>query len=70
MKKLAAPIERVAYTPPEAAAACGVGPDYFDAYIAPHLRWFRGGNKRLVAVSELHRFMDEHAETPIAEQVR
>jgi hypothetical protein len=69
VKKLGAPIERISYTPAEAAAACGVGPDHFDEHIAPHLRWVRLGSKRLVAVDELRRFMEEFAEAPIVEQL-
>ena len=38
MKKLDAPIPRVALTPAEAAAALGVGPDFFDQHVRPDLR--------------------------------
>jgi hypothetical protein len=69
MKKLAAPIPRVALTPPEAAAAVGVGPDFFKDNIAPHLRQIRIGKKRLIPVAELERFADENAEAPMVEQV-
>jgi hypothetical protein len=37
-KKLAVSIPRIALTPTEAAAAIGVGPDFFDANVAPELR--------------------------------
>lgn len=70
MKKLAAPITRLAYTPAEAAAACGVGPDYFDEHIAPELRWVRRGSKRIVAVAEIERWLHENAEQPMAEVAR
>ncbi|HET7416068.1 MAG TPA: hypothetical protein VFJ61_00360 [Solirubrobacterales bacterium] len=69
-KKLPASIPRIALTPPEAAAAVGVGPDYFDAHIAPHLRLIRRGRKRLVPVSELERWVSENAEAPMTEQLR
>lgn len=69
MKKLSAPIERIAYTPAEAAAACGVGPDFFDEHISPHLDWVRLGTKRLVSVAELNRFMSEHAEPSVTKQL-
>jgi hypothetical protein len=61
-KKLLASIPRIALTPPEAAAAIGVGPDFFDANIAPELRLVRRGRKRLVPVSELERWTVENAE--------
>jgi hypothetical protein len=38
-----------------AAAAIGVGPDFFDENVAPELRLIRRGRKRLVPVSELER---------------
>jgi excisionase family DNA binding protein len=62
VKKLAAPIPRVALTPAEAAAALGVGPDFFDANIRHELRWVRRGSKRLVPVAELQAWADENAE--------
>ena len=64
-KKLPAPIPRIALTPPEAAAAIGVGPDFFDANVAPELRMVRRGRKRLVPVSELERWMNENADRPL-----
>ncbi len=70
MKKLAVAIPRVALTPPEAAAALGVGPDFFDANVAPELRIVRRGKKRLVAVAELERWVAENADRPVAEEVR
>lgn len=61
-KKLPASIPRIALTPPEAAAAIGVGPDFFDQNVAPELRMVRRGRKRLVPVVELERWMAENAE--------
>jgi hypothetical protein len=61
-KKLVVPIPRIALTPPEAAAAIGVGPDFFDANVAPELRLVRRGRKRLIPVSELERWTAENAE--------
>jgi hypothetical protein len=61
-KKLAVSIPRIALTPPEAAAAIGVGLDFFDANVAPELRLVRRGRKRLVPVSELERWTAENAE--------
>jgi hypothetical protein len=68
-KKLAAPIPRIALTPPEAAAAIGVGPDFFDENVAPELRLIRRGRKRLVPVTELERWVVESAGRPIADEV-
>ncbi len=68
-KKLPASIPRIALTPPEAAAAIGVGPDFFDANVAPELRLIRRGRKRLVPVSELERWVTQSAATPIAQEV-
>lgn len=62
MKKLATSVPRIALTPPEAAAAIGVGPDFFDANVAPELRLIRRGRKRLIPVSELERWAAENAE--------
>ena len=61
-RKLAVSIPRIALTPAEAAAAIGVGPDFFDANVAPELRLVRRGRKRLVPVSELERWTTENAE--------
>lgn len=69
MKKLDAPIPRVALTPPEAAAAMGVGPTFFDEEIAPQLRLIRRGRKRLIPVAELERWTEQNAERPVAEEV-
>ena len=55
-------VPRIALTPPEAAAAIGVGPDFFDANVAPELRLIRRGRKRLIPVSELERWAAENAE--------
>jgi hypothetical protein len=62
MRKLDAPIPRVALTPAEAAAAIGVGPDFFDAHVRPELRVIRRGSKRLVPLAELERWCEENAE--------
>jgi hypothetical protein len=61
-RKLTTSIPRIALTPAEAAAAIGVGPDFFDANVAPELRLIRRGRKRLVPVSELERWTAENAE--------
>jgi len=66
-KKLSTSIPRIALTPPEAAAAIGVGPDFFDANVAPELRLIRRGRKRLVPVSELERWTAENASRVLGE---
>ncbi len=67
-KKLAVSIPRIALTPPEAAAAIGVGLDFFNANVAPELRLVRRGRKRLVPVSELERWTAENAERALGEE--
>lgn len=68
-KKLATSIPRIALTPPEAAAAIGVGPDFFEANVAPELRLIRRGRKRLVPIAELERWIAENAEFALGERV-
>lgn len=68
-KKLATSIPRIALTPSEAAAAIGVGPDFFDANVAPELRLIRRGRKRLVPISELERWIAENAEFALGERM-
>ncbi len=68
-RKVAVSIPRIALTPSEAAAAIGVGPDFFDANVAPELRLIRRGRKRLVPVIELERWISENAEYALGERV-
>jgi len=68
-RKIAVSIPRIALTPAEAAAAIGVGPDFFDANVAPELRLIRRGRKRLVPVIELERWISENAEYALGERV-
>jgi hypothetical protein len=62
-----APIPRLALTSAEAAAACGVSQDYFSQNIGPELRWVRKGRKKLVAIRELDRWLDENASVVFGE---
>jgi len=55
-------IPRLALRVEEAAAALGVSDDYFRVSIAPELRWCRRGRVKVVAISELQRWLDETAE--------
>ncbi len=66
-KKLTTSIPRIALTPAEAAAAIGVGPDFFDANVAPELRLIRRGRKRLVPVVELERWTTGNATRALRE---
>lgn len=66
-RKLAVSIPRIALTPAEAAAAIGVGPDFFEENVAPELRVVRRGRKRLVPIIELERWMAENAERALGE---
>ena len=68
-KKLTTAIPRIALTPSEAAAAIGVGPDFFEANVAPELRLIRRGRKRLVPVSELERWVAKSVAPPAIEEV-
>jgi hypothetical protein len=45
----------------EAPHALGVSHDFFREHIASELRWVRRGRKKLVAVSELERWLEENA---------
>jgi excisionase family DNA binding protein len=62
VKKLEAPIPRVALTVPEAAASLGVGVDFFNENVRAELKLIRRGSKRLIPVAELERWATENAE--------
>ena len=51
----------LALTPARAAAALDMSEDYFREHVAPELRWIRRGRKRVVAVTELERWLDSNA---------
>jgi hypothetical protein len=54
-------VPRIALRVGEAAEALGVSEDYFRAHIASELRWVRRGAVKLVALSELQRWLDRSA---------
>jgi excisionase family DNA binding protein len=56
-----AAIPRLALTVADAAAALGVSEDYFRENIAAELQFVRRGRKKLVAVRELERWLEENA---------
>jgi excisionase family DNA binding protein len=58
-KRRAVPV--LALSPDEAAAALGVSRDYLDEHIAHELRWVRRGRRKIVAVTELERWLDREA---------
>jgi hypothetical protein len=60
-KKIETTIPRLALTPPEAAAAIGVGEDFFSEHVRPELRLVRRGRKVLVPLPELERWVSENA---------
>ena len=60
-----APIPRIPLSREEAAAALGVSLDTFERHIQPSLRLIRVGRLRLIPITELGRWCDEHAETTI-----
>jgi excisionase family DNA binding protein len=58
-------VPRVALTREEAAAALGMSVDSFERHVQPTLRIIRLGRMRLVPVSELERWVTEHAERTV-----
>jgi excisionase family DNA binding protein len=54
-------IQRLTFSPAEAAEALGVSRDYFDQHIKPELRVVRRGRLVLVPVAELERWIEQNA---------
>jgi excisionase family DNA binding protein len=52
---------RLALSPNEAAHALGVSRDFLDEHILPELRIVRRGRRRLIALRELERWLNESA---------
>lgn len=52
---------RLALSPDEAAAALGCSRTFLDEHVMPDLRVVRVGRRRFIAVTELSRWLDEHA---------
>jgi excisionase family DNA binding protein len=52
--------DRLAYSPTEAAHVLGVSRSLFYELVLPQLKTVRIGRKRLVAATELQRFLDVH----------
>lgn len=58
-----APVPRLALNVKDACAAVGVSWDVWREHIEPDVRLVRIGARKLVPVSELERWLAEHAET-------
>jgi excisionase family DNA binding protein len=54
---------RRALTVDEAARSLGISRDHFERHVMPDLRIVRSGRRRLIPVSELDRWLDQHATT-------
>lgn len=54
-------VERLAYTPVEAAAVLGISRDSFDEHVKPELRIIRRGRLILIPVAELERWLAREA---------
>ncbi len=61
------PTPRLALTRAEAAASLAMSLDSFERYCQPHMRLVRIGRMRLVPVTELDRWLRQHAETALPE---
>ena len=57
---------RLALNKMDAAAALGVSVDFFNEHVAHELRAIRRGRRRLYAVVELERWLDQHGERATA----
>jgi excisionase family DNA binding protein len=55
----ASTVPRLALSPDEAAEALGVSRDFLDEHIGPELRWIRRGRRKLLAIRELERWLEE-----------
>jgi hypothetical protein len=54
-------VPRLALTATEAPDALRVSWDFFHEHVAAELRWVRRGRKKLVAVRELERWLEENS---------
>lgn len=59
------PVPRLALDVSEACEALGVSWDFWQAHIADDVRIVRRGRRKLIAITELQRWLDEHAERTI-----
>ena len=62
-RPLAAPVPRLSLNVGEACLALGISWDLWREHIEPDIRLVRVGRRKLVAISELQRWLDANAET-------
>ena len=55
-------VPRLALTKAEAAEALGVSVDFLEQHVMPELRVVRGGRRRLIALGELERWLQQSGE--------
>jgi excisionase family DNA binding protein len=63
-------IPRLALSVSEAAEALGVSVDFFAEHVQPELRLVRRGRKKLIATTELSRWLNESAARVLEEPLR
>jgi hypothetical protein len=63
VKPIIAPVPRIALTRASAAASLDMSLTTFDELVAPDIKMIRHGRLRLVPVTELERWVTEHAES-------
>lgn len=56
------PVPRLALSVEVSCAAVGVSCDFSQEHVAPEVRVIRRGHRKLIAVAELQRWLDKHAE--------
>jgi hypothetical protein len=55
----------LAYGVMDAAEALGIGWDLFAEHVAPHVKWVRLGRKKIVARTELERFLADRGQVTL-----
>lgn len=63
-------VPRLALSVSEACDALGCSWDFFAEHVAPELRVVRRGRRKLIAVAELARWLDENAESALPHAIR
>lgn len=62
-------VPRLALSVQEACEALGCSWDYFAEHVSPELRIVRRGRRKLIAVSELERWLDANAERALPDAI-
>ena len=65
MTKRRTPVPRLALTVEEACEALGVGWDFWSEHVAPTLPIAQVGRRKLIPVSAVEAWLDEHARAPL-----